>query len=73
MSVVDKLREAGIPQEDIRALYPMATVTRLIVSGTLSHWRHFITQRAAPHAQAEIREHAREIERLLHNTFAEVF
>jgi len=56
-----------------RCVLPEATETRIVVTGNLRAWRHFINLRAAVHADASIRETAIETLRLLQAEYAAVF
>jgi thymidylate synthase (FAD) len=55
----------GVAKEQARMLLPMASATRLYMSGTLRSWLHYIDVRCGPETQAEHRELANEIRRLL--------
>jgi thymidylate synthase (FAD) len=58
-----------------RAVLPVATETRLLVTGTYRAWRHFLAVRASEHADVEIRAVAiaclRELTRIAPNCFAD--
>jgi thymidylate synthase (FAD) len=51
----------GIPKEDARFVLPLATKTKLIMTGNFRSWRHFIKLRTDKSAQWEIRELAQRI------------
>jgi flavin-dependent thymidylate synthase len=53
---IAKLRDAGIKNEDIRAIYPNAITTQIIVTMNFREAMHFISLRMSPHAQDEIRD-----------------
>lgn len=55
ISAVGKLRAMGIPEEDIRYLYPNAYCTSSIVSMNFRAWIHYFEERCCTHAQREIR------------------
>lgn len=65
-----RLRELGIPKEDARFLLPNACETRLVVSGYLDEWQHFINLRADKAAQWEIRAIALKIKEEIENLYA---
>ena len=53
---IAKLRDAGIKNEDIRAIYPNAISTQILVTMNFREVMHFISLRMSPHAQEEIRD-----------------
>jgi len=57
----EELCEFGISKQDSRFLLPNATPTRLMVTATFEHWRHFLTLRLHKSAQWEIRNVAQRI------------
>lgn len=61
----ERLLNLGLKKEDARFVLPEATVTEFNVVGNLQAWRDFIKLRADKHAQAEIREVAKQINNLL--------
>jgi thymidylate synthase (FAD) len=58
-----------------RSVLPNALETRVVVTGNLRAWRHFIAMRASEHADVEIRELAvaclRELRRVAGNVFGD--
>ncbi|NLG54236.1 MAG: FAD-dependent thymidylate synthase, partial [Rhodococcus sp.] len=56
-----------------RAVLPNATETRLVVTGNLRAWRHFVAMRATEHADPEIRRVAIACLRLLQGSAPNVF
>lgn len=48
-------------REAARAVMPNMTETRIVVTGNVRAWRHFIAMRATEHADAEMREVAKKI------------
>lgn len=52
-------------REAARAVLPNAQETKIVVSGNMRAWRDFVAKRMDPHADAEIREFATEIFRLM--------
>lgn len=60
-----KLRDLGIRKEDARFILPNAAETRLVVTMSLSGWRHFISLRDDKAAQWEIRHVAQMVKEML--------
>lgn len=58
------LLNAGVARECARMVLPMATSTKIYMSGTIRSWIHFIQIRDDEHAQKEIREIASEIKNI---------
>lgn len=56
-----------------RAVCPEATETRIVVTGNLRAWRHFLNLRASIHADEAIRELAIETLRMLMSEYPAVF
>lgn len=58
--IVRKLEEWGVTgkkaREAARSVLPGGMETRIVVTGNLRAWRHFINVRGSEHADAEIRE-----------------
>lgn len=50
------VRSASVRPEIARAVLPLCTATRLVVSGNLREWRHFFRLRTAKDAHPQIRE-----------------
>jgi thymidylate synthase (FAD) len=71
------LKEAGFKgkaaRQAARCVLPEATETRIVVTGNLRAWRHFINLRAAVHADAAIRETAIATLRILQSEYPAVF
>jgi thymidylate synthase (FAD) len=61
----NSLLEAGVAREQARMVLPMATKTRIYMTGSVRSWIHFIKIRDDEHAQKEIREVARAIKDIL--------
>jgi len=59
--VYSEMRRFGIPKQDARFVLPNATPTRLMVTATFEHWRHFLSLRLDKAAQWEIRGVAQQI------------
>lgn len=56
-----KAIEKGIAKEQARFLLPMATSTRLYMTGSVRSWIHYLRLRTKPNAQLEHRDIARAI------------
>jgi len=69
----DGLVEFGVREEDARAILPIATTTKLMMTANFREWRHIIRLRTHKSAQAEIRQVAHDIERILHQYVPEIF
>ena len=54
-SQIKKLKELGIPDEDIRYLYPNAFSSQIVTTMNLRNWMHFFNERCCTRAQTEIR------------------
>ena len=67
------LLEEGIKPENARAILPMSTLTRFIVTMNCRSWLHFLEERLCSTAQKEIRMIAGEIHRILRINLPEVF
>ncbi len=59
--------QLGIAKECARMLLPMATETRLYMTGTIRSWLHYINVRCTPETQLEHREVAIHIRDILYN------
>ena len=60
-----KLLEGGVAREQARMILPMATKTRIYMTGSVRSWIHFIKLRDDGHAQKEAQEIARAIKEIL--------
>lgn len=60
-----KLLKAGVAREQARMILPMATKTRIYMTGSVRSWIHFIKLRDDGHAQKEAQEIARAIKDIL--------
>ncbi|RLG47144.1 MAG: hypothetical protein DRO06_03300 [Thermoproteota archaeon] len=60
-----RLVESGVPLEDARYVLPQACLTRMVASGRMDAWIHFVELRDSPEAQWEIRIVARLVRRAL--------
>lgn len=61
----NNLLEAGVAREQARMILPMATKTRIFMTGNVRSWIHFIGLRDDKHAQKEAQEIARAIKSIL--------
>lgn len=60
-----ELLDAGVARECARMILPMATKTRIYMTGSVRSWIHFLQLRDDGHAQKEAQEIAREIKAIL--------
>ncbi len=67
-----KLLEAGVATECARFVLPLATRTRIYVTGNVRSWIHFLALRDDDHAQKEIRLIAREVKKLFIKEFPHI-
>lgn len=61
----DSLLKEGVAREQARMILPMATKTRIYMTGSIRSWIHFIKLRDDGHAQKEAQEIARAIKDIL--------
>lgn len=61
----NELLEGGVAREQARMVLPMATKTRIYMTGSVRSWIHFIKLRDDGHAQKEAQEIARAIKDIL--------
>ena len=59
--VYNRLVELGVAREQARMVLPMATKTKIYMTGTIRSWIHFIKLRTDEHAQKEIQLIGQEI------------
>lgn len=59
--LIEKMKKAGIKNEDIRAVFPNAMCSDIVVTMNLREIKHFLELRTSPHAQTEIRFIANEL------------
>ena len=59
------LLESGVAREQARMVLPMATKTRIYMTGSVRSWIHFIKLRDDGHAQKEAQLIAKEIKKIL--------
>jgi len=68
-SVYNKLIELGVAKESARFILPLATTTRLYMTGNLRSWIHYIALRTDEHTQKEHREIAKAIKAIFVEQF----
>lgn len=71
--VYKRLRDSGIKKEDARYCLPQSQEVKLVMSGNLRSWRHYIKMRCDKAAQWEIRSVANEILNLLYAECPNIF
>jgi thymidylate synthase (FAD) len=64
-NLYEELLEVGVAREQARMVLPMATKTRIYMTGTIRSWIHFLNIRDDEHAQKEIRLIAQEIKAIM--------
>lgn len=69
----DRLLAKGVARETARRILPMATKTRIYMTGSIRSWIHFLNLRLDSHAQKEIRIIAQEIEGILREELPIIF
>jgi len=65
----DQLLKAGVAREQARMILPLATTTKIHMTGSIRSWIHFLELRDDKHAQKEIQLIAQEIKRIFINEF----
>ena len=68
-SLYNKLLEAGVARETARMVLPLATTTKIHMTGSIRSWIHFLELRDDEHAQKEIQQVAQEIKKHFINEF----
>jgi len=68
-SLYNKLLEAGVAREQARMVLPLATTTKIHMTGSILSWIHFLELRDDDHAQKEIQMVAKEIKRIFIREF----
>lgn len=61
-ALYNRLLDSGVARETARMVLPLATTTKIHMTGSLRSWIHFLDLRTDDHAQKEIRDVAKEIE-----------
>lgn len=59
--LIEKMKKVGIKNEDIRAVFPNAMCSDIVVTMNLREIKHFLELRTSSHAQTEIRYIANEL------------
>ena len=65
----NRLLEAGVAREQARMVLPLATKTKIHMTGSIRSWIHFLELRDDEHAQKEIQLVAKEIKKHFINQF----
>ena len=65
----NQLLEAGVAREQARMILPLATTTKIHMTGSIRSWIHFLELRDDEHAQKEIQDVAKEIKRIFISEF----
>jgi thymidylate synthase (FAD) len=69
----EKMIAAGVPLEDARYILPEAITGSILMTMNARELYHFFKLRTAPDAQWEIRELAKQIFNILHDTWPNIF
>jgi thymidylate synthase (FAD) len=64
-----QLLEAGVAREQARMVLPLATTTKIHMTGSIRSWIHFLELRDDGHAQKEIQLIAKEIKHIFIQEF----
>ena len=64
-----QLIEAGVAREQARMILPLATKTKIYMSGSIRSWVHFLQLRDDVHAQKEIQNVAKEAKKIFIKEF----
>ena len=62
-NLYNQLLEAGVAREQARMVLPLATTTKIHMTGSIRSWIHFLELRDDEHAQKEIQMVAKEIKK----------
>jgi thymidylate synthase (FAD) len=65
----NQLLEVGVAREQARMILPLATTTKIHMTGSIRSWIHFLELRDDEHAQKEIQLVAKEIKRIFISEF----
>ena len=68
-TLYNRLLEAGVAREQARMVLPLATKTKIHMTGSIRSWVHFLELRDDSHAQKEIQLVAQEIKRIFIKEF----
>ena len=65
----NSLLAAGVAREQARMVLPLATTTKIHMTGSIRSWIHFLELRDDEHAQKEIQDVAKEIKKMFISEF----
>lgn len=65
----NQLLKAGVARETARMVLPLATTTKIHMTGSIRSWIHFLELRDDEHAQKEIQDVAKEIKHIFISEF----
>jgi thymidylate synthase (FAD) len=65
----NQLLKAGVAREQARMVLPLATTTKIHMTGSIRSWIHFLELRDDEHAQKEIQDVAKEIKHIFISEF----
>lgn len=68
----DRLLQSGVSKETARQILPMASTTRLYMTGNCRSWMHYLQSRTGPETQKEHREIALAIRDIFREVFPSV-
>ena len=68
-NLYNQLIDAGVAREQARMILPLATKTKIYMTGTLRSWIHFLSIRDDGHAQKEIQLIAKKIKAIFKDKF----
>ena len=68
-TLYNRLLESGVAREQARMVLPLATKTKIHMTGSIRSWVHFLELRDDEHAQKEIQLVAQEIKRIFIKEF----
>jgi thymidylate synthase (FAD) len=69
INLYSELLEAGVAREQARMVLPLATTTKIHMTGSIRSWIHFLELRDDGHAQKEIQLVAKEIKHIFIQEF----
>lgn len=69
MKVYKDLLEAGVSRETARMVLPLTTKTKIYMTGSVRSWIHFLAIRNDSHAQLEMVQLAKEIQKIFTRNF----
>ena len=68
-NLYNNLLKVGVAREQARMVLPLATTTKIHMTGSIRSWIHFLELRDDGHAQKEIQDVAKAIKRIFINEF----